>query len=44
MTIGKYSIDFSTGTATVEESFTLPKEAYYGEQTAADNNTAEGQQ
>lgn len=41
---GKYSIDFSTGTATVEESFTLPKEAYYGEQTAADNNTAEGQQ
>ncbi len=40
---GKYSIDFSTGTATVEESFTLPREAYFTDQNTG-GAPAEGQQ
>ena len=40
---GKYSIDFSTGTATVKESFTLPREAYFTDQNTG-GAPAEGQQ
>ena len=38
---GKYTIDFSSGTATAEEHSTLPREAYYAEEN--DNNTQDGQ-
>ena len=38
---GKYTIDFSSGTATAEEHSTLPREAYYAE--GNDNNTQDGQ-
>ena len=37
---GKYSIDFSTGSATAEESYTLPKEAYFSEQNATSSDAA----
>ena len=38
---GKYTIDFSSGTAKAEEHSTLPREAYYAEEN--DNNTQDGQ-
>ena len=38
---GKYTIDFSSGTAKAEEHSTLPREAYYAE--GNDNNTQDGQ-
>lgn len=38
---GKYTIDFSGGTAKAEEHSTLPREAYYAEEK--DNNTQDGQ-
>ena len=38
---GKYTIDFSGGTAKAEEHSTLPREAYYAEEN--DNNTQDGQ-
>lgn len=38
---GKYTIDFSNGTAKAEEHSTLPREAYYAE--GNDNNTQDGQ-
>lgn len=38
---GKYTIDFSSGTAKAEEHSTLPREAYYVE--GNDNNTQDGQ-
>lgn len=38
---GKYTIDFSSGTAKAEDHSTLPREAYYAE--GNDNNTQDGQ-
>lgn len=39
---GKYTVDFSSGSATAEEHFTLPKEAYYSAEN--DKNNGDGQQ